>query len=427
MKARGAGNARRPSRPESRGEVHVLHQREGCHAPHAGQHVATDEEGLVAVGEAEERAAQRDRLLQQAIATARRVDREAKGPAPSTPSARVVLSPMTGLDAERRLVLLEGRPPLPFDVASLDVGSTVAGLDLPGVRERSLPTRPIGVFARRVEEAVARVPSDPAGAPCRVVVVGGGAARPLPDRPPARRPLGRDGPRGSRRRGGNRDPFRRRALPEGEDREAAEETLVQVLSGARAALDPLGVTLVGGHTTTAASLLVGFVVDGPAPSQGPPLRMSGLRPGDRLILTKALGTGVLFHADMRGEAGGPWIQAALASMLRGASAVLDVAALRALPGALEVLDRGLRSTAHAENERAGRGIVVAPGAVVHPRLPLLYDPQTSGGLVLGVPAARAALALERLHAAGDDEAAIIGTVLSVREDGARILVQVGEG
>jgi selenide,water dikinase len=253
------------------------------------------------------------------------------------------------------------------------------------------------------------------------------------------------------------------ALPESEDPEAAEETLVQVLSGARAALDPLGVTLVGGHTTCAARLLVGFVIDGPAPSHGPLLRMSGLRLGDRLILTKPLGTGVLFHADMRGEARGPWIQAALASMLRpnlaaagvareaeataatdvtgfglaghlaamlrasGASAVLDVAALPALPGALELFARGLRSTAHPENERAGRGLVVSPEAAVHPRLPLLYDPQTSGGLVLGVPAARAALALEGLRAAGDDAAAIIGTVQAAREDGAPILVQVGEG
>jgi selenide,water dikinase len=76
--------------------------------------------------------------------------------------ARVVMSPMTGLDPRLRLVLLEGRPPIPFDVASLDVGSTVAGLDTPGVREHALPTRPIGVFVRRVEETLARSAEAPA-------------------------------------------------------------------------------------------------------------------------------------------------------------------------------------------------------------------------------------------------------------------------
>jgi len=251
------------------------------------------------------------------------------------------------------------------------------------------------------------------------------------------------------------------ALPGGESPEQAEESLVQVLSGARAALDSLGVTLLGGHTTTASDLLVGFSVDGIADPRGSLLRMSGLRPGDRLILTKRLGTGVLFHADGRGEARGPWIQAALASMLQpnlaaarvareagataatdvtgfglaghlaemlrasGVSAVLDVGALPALPGALELLARGLRSTSHAANERGGRNIVIGSDAVAHPKLPLLFDPQTSGGLVFGVPAERAAFALERLRAAGDDAAAIIGSVAPGRADGSRIEVRAG--
>jgi len=251
------------------------------------------------------------------------------------------------------------------------------------------------------------------------------------------------------------------ALPEPEPAAAAEETLFQVLSGARAALDPLGATLVGGHTTRAARLLVGFVVDGGAAAPIELLRLSGLRPGDRLILTKALGTGVVFHADMHGEARGPWIQAALASMLRpnlaasrvaretGATAatdvtgfglaghlagllragrvnaVIDVAALPALPGALELLGRGLRSTAHAENESLRRGLLVTAAAAAHPRLPLVFDPQTSGGLLFGVAAERAVAALERLRAEGDADAALIGTVIPARPDGALFELHVG--
>ena len=70
----------------------------------------------------------------------------------------------------------------------------------------------------------------------------------------------------------------------------------------------------------------------------------------------------------------------LAGMLRasGVSAIVDVTALPALPGALELLARGLRSTSHAANEKARRGMVVTRDAAAHPNLPLLFDPQTSG-------------------------------------------------
>ena len=85
--------------------------------------------------------------------------------------ARVVLARAISLDANARRIELEGRPPIAYDVASLDVGATVRGLDLPGVREHALATRPI---ARLVEAARARI----AGLPerPRVAIVGGGAA-----------------------------------------------------------------------------------------------------------------------------------------------------------------------------------------------------------------------------------------------------------
>lgn len=89
--------------------------------------------------------------------------------------ARVVLAPMTGLDTQGRRIRLAGRPSIPFDVASLDAGSTVAGLDLPGIRERALPTRPIGAFVQRVEGVVTRAPPGPAGHALRLLIVGGGA------------------------------------------------------------------------------------------------------------------------------------------------------------------------------------------------------------------------------------------------------------
>lgn len=84
--------------------------------------------------------------------------------------ARVVVAKALRIDAEARLVHVQGRPPVPYDVASVNIGSTVAGTTLPGVSAHALPTRPIGRFCRQIDAVVAALPHGP-----RVVVVGGGA------------------------------------------------------------------------------------------------------------------------------------------------------------------------------------------------------------------------------------------------------------
>ncbi len=236
--------------------------------------------------------------------------------------------------------------------------------------------------------------------------------------------------------------------------EQAEEALYQVLAGARAALDPEQITLVGGHTTTGPELVVGFAVVGFAPVIEGLMRVGGLLPGERLILTKPLGTGALFQADMRGLARGAWVQAALRSMARPnaaasrvasevsasaatdvtgfglaghlgqmlraskASAVIDVRRLPLLPGVAELLARGIRSTSHEQNTRGRRGIRISADAAAHPAIEALFDPQTSGGLLFGVAPERADEAIERLHAGGDSAAAVIGEVMPPHPDGA---------
>ena len=86
--------------------------------------------------------------------------------------AQLIVARALGVEPAERRLLLEGREPLRYDSASFDVGSTVAGLDLPGVREHALPTRPIASFVERVGEVVARAR---ARAHFRLVVVGAGA------------------------------------------------------------------------------------------------------------------------------------------------------------------------------------------------------------------------------------------------------------
>jgi selenide,water dikinase len=252
------------------------------------------------------------------------------------------------------------------------------------------------------------------------------------------------------------------SVPEAEPARA-EETLYQVMAGARVALEADGVTLVGGHTTIGPELVVGFAVWGFAASADALIRIGGATPGDQLILTKPLGTGVILQADMRGRARGAWVEAAAASMLRSnaaaaramtalrpsaatdvtgfglaghlgemmraskGSAVLDLAAIPALPGAGTLLGRGIRSTAHPENARARRAMLVEPDAARRETLDLLFDPQTSGGLLIAVPRDRGPAMLSALRAAGDGAAAIIGEVGPPRSDGALIrVVATGE-
>ncbi len=244
------------------------------------------------------------------------------------------------------------------------------------------------------------------------------------------------------------------------DPERAEETLYQVMAGARAALEADGITLIGGHTTTGPELTVGFAVLGYAPSADGLVRASGLVPGDRLILTKPLGTGVLLQADMRGLARGEWIQAAHASMLRSNAAAsrvarehaasaatdvtgfglaghlgqmlrssktaaeIDLGRLPLLPGVAALFAAGVHSTAHPENARARRAILVEREAAARPELDALFDPQTSGGIVFGVDPARADAVLDALARAGDPAAAVIGEVTAPRADGALMRVLV---
>jgi selenide,water dikinase len=227
-----------------------------------------------------------------------------------------------------------------------------------------------------------------------------------------------------------------------------EEVLYQVLAGVRAALDPLGVSLVGGHSTAGPELFVGLSVTGDAAPGGRVLGIDGLEPGDCLVLTKPLGTGVLLAADARGLAPARWVRAATASMLRdnasaarlalefgaractdvsgfgfaghlhemlSASAVeaeIDAASLPLLPGAADLTVRGLRSSFFEQN--AGRRSEILQTCELKYDFveETLFDPQTSGGLLIGAAPERADALVEALCAGGDGEAAVVGRVVA---------------
>lgn len=83
--------------------------------------------------------------------------------------ARVILDRATGIDREARLIHLAGRPPLPYDLAAIDVGITSDLPSLPGATEHAVAAKPLGRYAEAWEAFVATPPDRP-----RVVILGAG-------------------------------------------------------------------------------------------------------------------------------------------------------------------------------------------------------------------------------------------------------------
>ncbi len=225
-----------------------------------------------------------------------------------------------------------------------------------------------------------------------------------------------------------------------------EADLSDMMQGANEILRDAGCALVGGHTSEGAELSLGFAVNGLA-RRGGVLRKGGLRPGDALILTKPIGTGTLLAADMRGLARARWVRDAVRHMAvsnrraaevladHGVSAATDVTGfgllghlvemthaggvdvelfadrIPVLEGAAECAARGVFSSLQPQNLRLRRAIRELEAAQAMPIYPLLFDPQTAGGLLASVPAGQAAGCVAALRAGGYAEAAVIGAVL----------------
>jgi selenide,water dikinase len=224
-----------------------------------------------------------------------------------------------------------------------------------------------------------------------------------------------------------------------------EADLTAMMAGANEVLREAGCALVGGHTSEGAELALGFAVNGLVPAAAA-LRKGGLKPGDGLILTKPLGTGTLLAADMRGKAKARWVMAAIAHMVQsnrnaaeilrryGVHAATDVTgfgllghliemvrasevdvtlAIERVPlleGARETVALGIFSSLQPQNVRLRRAISELTAATRHPLYPLLFDPQTSGGLLAAVPLAQAEDCVAALRAGGYAGADLIGFV-----------------
>ncbi|WP_323776023.1 selenide, water dikinase SelD [Leisingera sp.] len=214
-------------------------------------------------------------------------------------------------------------------------------------------------------------------------------------------------------------------------------TLQEIMAAATEVMQDAGAAIIGGHTSLGDELTAGFTVTGLC--RRPAITLTGAEPGDALILTKPIGSGVLMAAEMAGEAKGAWIAAALdrmsqpqgaaARILQDAHAMTDVTGfglighllglceasrtgaeiftgkIPLMQGAAELADRGIRSSLFPSNQAA------LPALKTTGWQDLLFDPQTAGGLLAAVAADQAQLLLEQLCLAGYP-AALIGRVTS---------------
>ncbi len=96
------------------------------------------------------------------------------GPLARFAKARLYHDEAVAIDLDAKRVVCATRPPVPYDLLSIDIGSTPGGTEVPGVRENAIPVKPIDSFLERFEGARERILA--AGGTGRIGVVGGGAA-----------------------------------------------------------------------------------------------------------------------------------------------------------------------------------------------------------------------------------------------------------
>lgn len=225
-----------------------------------------------------------------------------------------------------------------------------------------------------------------------------------------------------------------------------------VLQGGLDILKEAGVALVGGHSVEDNEPKYGLSVTGIIHPDRV-MKNSALQPGDRIVLTKAIGTGLVATAIKGGLAAQESIDAMVKSMCKlnraASEAAIDLhveactdvtgfglaghlvemarastchvrltsATVPILPGAVDAASMGLvPGGTHANREYFGAWTTI-DSQVSPVRVDLMFDPQTSGGLLLGIPAARADELLNALRERGLESAAEIGEVLKADAEG----------
>lgn len=226
----------------------------------------------------------------------------------------------------------------------------------------------------------------------------------------------------------------------------SQDSVQKILAGGNQMVLEAGINISGGHSIQDQEPKYGLSVVGVV-AKDKLWRNQGAKVGDRLVLTKALGSGVLSSADKQKRLDPKGYERMLATMIRlnkyaakaahafpisactditgfglvGHAAemaaaskvdmVIDTAQLPLLPQALEFAEEGILPGGAGRNRAYVGERVQITEALPEARISLCFDPQTSGGLLLALPASKAEELVEALHAGGDRDSRIIGEVL----------------
>lgn len=213
------------------------------------------------------------------------------------------------------------------------------------------------------------------------------------------------------------------------------EVLEQILAGGLSKMIEAGCTVIGGHSIRDPEIKFGYAVTGTVDPRRV-MANSGARAGDCLVLTKALGTGVISTAIKKGKALPEWVAGATDSMTSlnkraseialhydvhgmtditgfgligharelalasGVSLEINAGAIQALPGALESIRAGYIPGGLNANRDFAECVVEREGTVSDELWTLLFDPQTAGGLLISVSTADCEELLKELRSAG---------------------------
>lgn len=240
------------------------------------------------------------------------------------------------------------------------------------------------------------------------------------------------------------------------EKKLGTDVLREVLKGGHEKVIEAGASLAGGHSTVNDEPLYGLAVTGIVSPQRI-LTNNGARPGDVLILTKPLGTGVLFNACRSGRLPRAELDSVLPQvaflngaamdialqyeihactditgfalvghaleMARGSGLLfeLEYATLPIYPNTLEMYRKGETTGSNKANRALVDGNLELVGSFSAEQQELLFDPQTSGGLLLAVAEEQADALLRDLRAAGIATATIVGRALSGDRTGLRMV------
>lgn len=229
-------------------------------------------------------------------------------------------------------------------------------------------------------------------------------------------------------------------------RKVPDEAMRAILSGGIDKMNEAGVAIIGGHSINDAEIKAGFAVTGTI-DKDKIVTNATARPGDVLVLTKPLGTGIVAFAAQIGRAEAESVEAATASMIAlnkkaaqlmvkfGAHACTDVTGFSLMghlgemalssgvdvevvwddiplfPGVLEYAAAGILPGAIERNKESCGDRIIADESLPQEMVDICYDAQTSGGLLVAIAQKDANEFLEALHRGGISAATIIGRVV----------------